>query len=466
MPRRSVRTRRRTTGFLSVLIALLALAAIGLVCAIIVNGRRQAASTDAVQASPSDSYVEASDLPETEVVLKADTYREEYLPAEDADPEEAEPSASPTPEPTPNNLDPAVALRPTPASENMLPVFKRAKTSEHVIAITLDECDNAAITEQFLQTAQKYGAKLTLFPNGDNLLKSGMQQVIQKCVFQLGYEVENRGFTGLAKLFQFPTGMMVQEIWKQSAALNYVLGVKYQPHFYRTYGGLGENDPRTHAYLKQEGYLGLAHWTELASNYTADQMEKQLKPGGIYLFRTTRDDGECMVAFMEAAQSSGYRMVTLNELFGFEDNTYERVQGSLLSETMPEFNYDETELYDILPGETSWAVLKMQERLGTLGYLTGGKADGIFGEATSEALRLFQATIGRAASGAGDVETLQRLFAEDAPRNAPAGDPTLDPKTLLVEEDLELSGPLPGEPTVVPTVEPVETLEPTPEGEE
>ena len=46
-----------------------------------------------------------------------------------------------------------------------------------------------------------------------------------------------------------------------------------------------------------------------------------------------------------------------------------------------------------------------------------GQVDGIFGEGSSEALRMFQAQVGRPASGAGDITTLKMLYAKDAPIN-------------------------------------------------
>ncbi len=442
MPNRTVRTRKRSLGLLYALIGLLAAAALALGCYIAFGDRLRPADVEAAPTPSEDDFVDLKDLPETEVVLRADTYREEYLPTSTPEPEDT-PEPTFTPAPTLEALDPYTARRPAAANENMLPVFKKANTTDKVIAITLDECSGAAITEQFVALAQKYNAKLTLFPTGENILKNGMQPVLQRCAFQLGYEIENRGFTSLAKLFRYPENMLVQEIWKQSMALNYVLGVRYQPHFLRLYGGLGENDIRTHTYLKQQGYIGVAHWTVSCSDVSLSRIPGKLTPGGIYLFKSTKEDGERMKALMDAARSEGYSMVTLNELFGYEPNAFERVDGSLLAETMPEFHFDDTLYTDLYPGDTAWGVLKLQERLGQLGYLVNSSADGIFGEATTEALRLFQATVGKAASGVGDVATLQALFAEDAPKN-PNPIPVNQPisgtgQQRLLEEELKPS---------------------------
>ena len=163
------------------------------------------------------------------------------------------------------------------------------------------------------------------------------------------------------------------------------------------------------------------------------------------LFFRTLSSASSALALMEAllntANAHDYHMVTMNELFGFDANNYYQVEGSLLSETMPEFDYDDNAIYEIHPGETSWGVVRMQEQLGRLGYLVGSKADGVFGENTSDALRLFQVTVGLPATGAGDVPTLEKLFADDAPVNPnPIATPTPTPDPdipQLPSEELE-----------------------------
>jgi len=302
-------------------------------------------------------------------------------------------------------------------SADLLPIYKKAFTEEKVIAITRDECSGAKITGAFVKLAQQFDAKLTLFPTGENVMKENMNTLLRKCVFELGYEVENRGYSDFAKLYQYIDNLMVQEVWKQSIALNYALGVKYTPHFYRMYGGLGEMDPRTHAYLKQEGYLGIAHWTVACSGINPENIPGKLTPGGIYFFKSNEEDGQRMYVLMKAAKDAGYRMVTMNELFGLPANEYHQVQGSLLAEKMPSFRYDPTDYYDLFSGDAAWAVALLQNRLTQLGYLPENSADGIFGEGTAQGVRLFQVEIGRAASGVADIATQKALYAEDAPAN-------------------------------------------------
>ncbi len=231
--------------------------------------------------------------------------------------------------------------------------------------------------------AHEYGAKLTLFPTGDNIMKTDMANVLKNCVYSLGYEIENRCYSANGRLYQLNDTMMATEIWKQNMALSYVLGVKYEPHFLRVYGGNGENDPRTHAYLIQEGYLGFANWTISGTDTDLSHIADTLEPGNIYYFKTTEADARKIYELARAAKQEGYEMVTLNALFGYEENKYYEVEGSILSEVMPELEDFQPAYYEIKTGDCTWAVNRLQNRLAQLGYLPMGSADGIFGNDTA-----------------------------------------------------------------------------------
>ena len=66
-------------------------------------------------------------------------------------------------------------------------------------------------------------------------------------------------------------------------------------------------------------------------------------------------------------------------------------------------------------GDKSDEVLEMQNRLYELGFLLDDR-DGAFGSKTQTAVKLFQQAAGLEATGIADNETLQRLYADDAPR--------------------------------------------------
>lgn len=67
----------------------------------------------------------------------------------------------------------------------------------------------------------------------------------------------------------------------------------------------------------------------------------------------------------------------------------------------------------LAPGDESDEVLAMQTRLSELGYLTV-EYGGVYGDVTKEAVTAFQQANGLEANGEASVETLEKLYAEDA----------------------------------------------------
>lgn len=419
MPRRTIHRRRRAQGgCLSFAIAVLTVAALALVVAIVITGRMKQKGDDAAKPAPTGgSYVDVNDPSDDShdmVVVAGDLVGE-------GDIKVLTPSPSPSPEPTVtpgptyNPADPYALVRPQPTEPGFLPVFAKAFTEEKKIAITVDECSGGAITRNFALKALEYGAKLTLFPTGESVMIKSMAGVLRECVYTLGFEVENRCYSNTAKLYSLNDTMMASEIWKQSIAVSYVLGVKYQMHFLRLYGRDGENDLRTHTYIAQEGYKGIADWTYNGSLMDLGRIGNNLAPGNIYYFKSNNDDLYRMEVLMKEAREQGYQMVTMNELFGYDANEQE-VVANVLAEDMPELEDHNIPYYFMKTGDCTWATNLLQRRLTQLGYLPEDSADGVYGSGTAAALSAFQAKIGIAATGAADVITQERLYADDAPR--------------------------------------------------
>ena len=419
MPRRTIHRRLRAQGgCLSFAIGVLTLAALALVVAIVVTSRLKPEGDDITKpAVNGGSYVdvnEPSDEDHQMVVVAGDLVGE-------GDIKVLTPSPSPTPEPTVtpgptfNPDDPYALVRPQPTEPGFLPVFTKADTEEKKIAITIDECSGGVITRNFALKALEYGAKLTLFPTGESVMIKSMAEVLRECLYTLGFEIENRCYSNTAKLYSLNDTMMASEIWKQSIAVSYVLGVKYQMHFLRLYGRDGENDLRTHTYIAQEGYKGIAGWTYNGSLMDLGRIGNNLAPGNIYYFKSNNDDLYRMEVLMKEAREQGYQMVTLNELFGYEPNEQE-VVANVLAEDMPELENRDIPYYFMKTGDCTWATNLLQRRLTQLGYLPDDSADGVYGSGTAAALSAFQAKIGIAATGAADVATQERLYADDAPR--------------------------------------------------
>ena len=90
-------------------------------------------------------------------------------------------------------------------------------------------------------------------------------------------------------------------------------------------------------------------------------------------------------------------------------------------------------------GDKSDEVLEMQNRLYMLGFLLDDR-DGAFGKNTQTAVKMFQQAAGLEVTGIADSATLQRLYADDAPRTeyaqatpTPAPAPTPEPEAEAEE---------------------------------
>lgn len=447
MSRKNRRAYGNTIGCLPLLIGLLSVAAIALVAAIVFSARVGPTEDElVVQDVGSGRYVDVSevDAGESQLVLNAVSFDEE---AEESLRIEVTPTPTPAPLPTLSTVSQKTRanLAPTPTADGFLPIYKKANTDEMTIAITVDECNGVTITKKIALMARYYGAKITFFPTGDNLNRKGMGSVLRTCVNKMGFEIENRGYDTISQIYRLSNEQMCEQIWKQTIQLENVLGFRYQPHFLRLYGGNGENDLRTHGYLKQLGYKGIASYTYNGNAMTAKKLVKTLAPGNIYMFKSTAKDAKKMSALMKAARAGGYRMVTLNTLFGYSKNATRKITTNILLESMPELGDYNNHFYFMKKGDCTWAVYQMQKRLESLGYLHPGSADGVFGKSTSVVLSTFQAKCGLAATGAADVVTQQYLYAKEAPRadgtpvpNTPTPEPTpeADEDELPEEEEL------------------------------
>ena len=287
-----------------------------------------------------------------------------------------------------------------------LPVVRRGETDEKVIAITVDDCYQVNNLKTILTVAHKHGGHLTLFPIGENLSRPGMAEVLRGCVYKLGDEVENHTWSH-QRVFRLSEEEMAAEIWQQRAALNRLLGANYEQHFFRLMGGDGETDQRTHNYLSQLGYRGIASWSISGSDASMDMIQSALKPGAIFLFHTTDGDTRKLKEFIPYAVSRGYRLVTLNALLGCEDNAL--TPYSEQDMPAPRTYREDYRTHKI--GDYAWNVVRMQDALRGLGCLKmDGASTGYFGQRTAEALKKYQAQQGLPVTGVADSQTQRKLL--------------------------------------------------------
>ncbi len=119
MPRRSVRARRRTRGFLSIAITTLAVLAVVLIVAIAITDELKARNSQdvvVIRENGDGNYVNPND-PESsayQLELNASTFSKTNLPDVAMDTPSPTPSAEPTPSPSPARNRPLTRMIPMP----------------------------------------------------------------------------------------------------------------------------------------------------------------------------------------------------------------------------------------------------------------------------------------------------------------------------------------------------------------
>ncbi|MBQ3574449.1 MAG: peptidoglycan-binding protein, partial [Clostridia bacterium] len=345
-----------------------------------------------------------------------------------AEGEKAAVTATPVPEITPTPAPEITAepvqeganrLLPTPLpGEHYLPICDRAlrtPSDQMMIAITVDDCSKAEVMNEIVAIARKYDVALTLFPTGEALMNESLQEGFRMCVNKYGYQLENHTHNHKPD-YTLSNGELAMQIWKQGIAASYVVGRDYTQHFYRPVKHGSEVDQRTHFYLRKLGYVGIGSYTYSYVDNTVEELAATLENGNIYQFDMTQKSMAVFEGFIQAACDKGYKLVTMNELFGLEQD----VVGSSLTidqQTLVTMDDYSITYFDLkLNDRASW-VYNIQRRLIDLGYIDGelNQADGLYGPKTSMAVSEFQANVGLPATGNADIATQEKLFSSDAP---------------------------------------------------
>ena len=288
--------------------------------------------------------------------------------------------------------------------DGFLPVFSRADVDGRVVAFTIDDCNQADNLRAMIKLFKKYDGRATILPIGNNLEFLGRTL---RSAWEDGFEIENHTWSH-SGLYYEDDESMCREIWAQNRAVSEALGVDYQMHFLRPRGGDNRYDQRTHSYLRQLGYYGIAYWSKVGVTQSASFIYKNIHSGDVLLFHTTNEDLKEMETLVPKLAKAGYSFVTLNELFGLPDNeTAELTENAEVEPLAPYERFDqmlhqEDYLHD---------VYLMQARLSELGFLTSNY-NGYFGAKTRNALKDFQASRGLQADGVCGRESWNALFGE------------------------------------------------------
>jgi len=231
------------------------------------------------------------------------------------------------------------------------------------------------------------------------------------------HALENAGFI-ISNEYKMTDAELALNIWKQGMAASYAIGVDYEQHFYRPANINNANDQRTHFFAGKLGYHGIATYTHSYAGHSIDTLADTLKSGNIYRFDMSEASLELFKLFVRAASEKGYQLVTLNELFGYEENQLSS-ELTIDRQTLPTMDDYVPSLYDLELGDRARAVIDLQKRLMELDYLDVNEIpDGVYGSKTSVAVSRFQASVSLPATGDANVATLEKLYGELPPASA------------------------------------------------
>ena len=304
--------------------------------------------------------------------------------------------------PSPENAEKlANAVRPD-VVEGFLPVCNGRVTQDKVYAITIDDCNQPDNLRKMVELIASYGGRATIFPIGENV---EMCKKVLKSAWEQGFEIENHTWSHCG-LYNVDDEEMAAQIWRQNAAVSEALGVDYQMHFLRPRGGDNRYDQRTHAYMRQLGYYGIAYWTQVGLKVSAKYLDNHAQPGNIILYHTTDEDLQQLKELVPRLSKAGYTFVTLNELYGLPANETAPLSDHSSVPALAPY----TRFTQILRREDYLHdVLLVQQRLTELGYLDESY-NGYYGKDTESAVRAFQQDNGLQADGLCGQATWDALF--------------------------------------------------------
>ena len=422
MPKPATRARRRKQGtdIPKILLVFFVIIAAGLVYLLAKTGLQTTSDEKKATIYPENpEFVEQSGGSEP-IVLGA-----EIVEATTAEPLTLVTQSAQTPQPTAKPSD-EERLRPSAEPyDYFLPVYDRADRSpddELMICIMIEACDRPQILEEMIRIARNYNCELTLCPRGDALMDESTRAIFVRCVKEYGYEIECCTYDKKNDYELTPDALMLQA-WKQSLAVSYALDGDYTQHFYRATNRYSTVNQISHFVAGKLGFKGVCGYTYNVADYAdEDALLTTLDNGVIYNFNMTQKALNKMEALLAEANRKGYRMVSLNTLFGIEEENTLSKNLTVLSKEMPLTTDYTASYYPLKLYNRAYAVFDIQSRLMSLGYLSTRdaegnvqSADGIFGPNTSKAVSRFQARVGLPATGSADVETQQALFAINAP---------------------------------------------------
>lgn len=180
------------------------------------------------------------------------------------------------------------------------------------IAITIDDWYEPDLLPQFLDVAEEYGVKLTLYPIGMNIqVKDG--PLWQRAIDE-GHEIGNHSNTH-KNLNKASRESILAQLRNMEKRLEDALGHPYEVRTLRYPYGAGRNNSTKSAFAKTISEAGYTHVVLWDVDYTKERdILRKTKNGSIILLHGRKRDLRLLKAILPKLQEKGYEMVTVSDL--------------------------------------------------------------------------------------------------------------------------------------------------------
>lgn len=189
-----------------------------------------------------------------------------------------------------------------------------------LVAVTVDDCYNAAHVAEILDLCEAEGVPVTFFVIGA-ALKDADRDVWQRAV-DLGCEIGNHTFSH-ARLPDLSDRRIRRQLTRTAERFSEVLGWDYTMRVMRPpYGRLSKDpekksDMRVVEAIESAGYRHAVRWD--VSQTDPAKALKATQNGSILLYHANPKDVRCLKKLLPALREAGFACVTVSELLGRTD---------------------------------------------------------------------------------------------------------------------------------------------------
>jgi len=199
-------------------------------------------------------------------------------------------------------------------------VISMVNTSDKVIALTFDDCDDAGNLSAIIQILSDNDVKATFFPTGE--AAEATPELIKKA-FDDGNQVGSHSYSH-PDFTQITYGQMITEIEKADKAIKDATGESPSPYFRPPYGLYNSTVLQA---LGDSGYSKAILWTygvDEFSGLSADVLVQDVvnvaSPGAIVLLHANSgavNTPAALPSIIKSLKAKGYKFATVSELLSY-----------------------------------------------------------------------------------------------------------------------------------------------------